>query len=92
MRIRGTYLWTALAVGALAFAGCEQAGEGDDLEEDIVVEDTLGDEDGNDFEAEAREAGEEIEEGVEQGVEAVGAGTEELGEEIQESVEDEEEP
>ncbi|MDX1661382.1 MAG: hypothetical protein R3326_06290 [Gemmatimonadota bacterium] len=98
MKIRGSHLLTALVVGALALAACEGAGEEDEeltVEQDTVVEDTVGwdvgteDEDDGDFEAEAREAGEELEEGVEESVEAVGAGTEELGEEIQESVEDE---
>lgn len=85
MKISRT-LWTAAAISALALAGCQQTGDQGDTEE-AVAEDTLsGTMDDGDFEAEAQKAGEEIEEGVEQGVEAVGAGTEELGERIQESV------
>lgn len=95
MRIRARYLWTALAVGALTLAACEQAGENGELEEEPYAEDTVGgdldDEADGDFETDARRAGERIEEGVKKGVEAVGEGTERLGREIQESVETEEE-
>lgn len=96
MRIRGRYLWTALAVGALTLAGCEQTGQNGELEEEPVAEDTVGwdldDEADGDFETDAREAGERIEEGVKRGVQAVGEGTERLGREIQESVDSEEDP
>ncbi len=96
MRIRGRYLWAALAVGALTLAGCDQAGQDGELEEEPFAEDTLGwdvdDAADGDFETEAREAGERIEEGVKEGVRAVGEGTERLGREIQESVDSEEEP
>lgn len=93
MRIRARYLWTTLAVGALTLAACERAGENGELEEEPYAEDTVGwdDEADRDFETEAREAGERIEEGMKKGVEAVGEGTERLGREIQESVETEEE-
>lgn len=95
MRTRGRYLWTALAVGALTLAACEQAGEDAELEDEPFAEDTVGwdldDEADGDFETEAREAGERIEEGVKKGVQAVGEGTERLGKEIQESVDTEEE-
>lgn len=84
-------LTTAIAVAAITLAGCERAGDEGEAEE-AVAGDTLGWDieatDDDDFEAEAREAGEAIQEGVEQGVEAVGAGTEELGERIQESVDE----
>lgn len=95
MRIRGRYLWPALAIGALAFAACDQAGDNGELEDEPIAEDTVGwdldDEADGDFETDAREAGERIEEGVKRGVQAVGEGTERLGEEIQESVDTEEE-
>lgn len=96
MRIRERYLWTALAIGALTLAACEQTGQNGELEEEPVAEDTVGwdldDEADGDFETEAREAGERIEEGVKRGVQAVGEGTERLGREIQESVDSEEDP
>lgn len=90
MQIRTPHVVTALAVATLALAGCEQGAETGEIDEEPYAEDTVGLDEESDFEAEAREAGEEIEEGIEEGVDAVGAGTERLGEKIQESVDDEE--
>lgn len=95
MKISRVPIVATFAIVALALTSCERADETGELDEEPFAEDTIGwdledDADTTDFEAEAREAGEAIEEGVREGVEAVGAGTERLGEEIQESVEEDE--